>query len=131
MLFLRVLYLYKQAYKMKQSSVAYINVLANLRPLSHMVKQGSDPRFSFKLNFGLEAVEPCLLLSARREGGAGDTGAVRTITRGRPGNTGSTATAAIESSLALIIVDTDTPDYQAVLSDLLNYPNDIITCQVF
>ena len=94
----------------------------------------------YKNKAELEAVEPRLLFSAGLEGvlaaeqleAPADDYNQKVVEQNiDSGSTeGSEATAA-DVRVELIFVDTDTPEYQTLLSDLLTYPDDSTTYQVF
>ncbi|MGB5438207.1 MAG: DUF4347 domain-containing protein, partial [Gammaproteobacteria bacterium] len=88
----------------------------------------------------LEAVEPRLLFSAGLEGvlaaehvqAPADDYSQAVVEQGNAGGRPETSEAAAdEARVELIFVDTDTPEYQSLLSDLLKYPDDATRYQVF
>ena len=92
-----------------------------------------------KPNHGIEAAEPRLLFSAGLEGvlathdlGIPSTGVEQAAIEQSVdrATVDKASTPAVESGVELIFVDSDTPEYQALLSDLLTYPDDT-TYQVF
>ena len=94
----------------------------------------------YKIKPELEAVEPRLLFSAGLEGvlaaehvqAPADDYSQAVVEQGNAGGRPETSEAAAsETRVELIFVDTDTPEYQTLLSDLLTYPDDSTIYQVF
>ncbi len=94
----------------------------------------------YKNKAELEAVEPRLLFSAGLEGvlaaehvqAPADDYSQAVVEQGNAGSTADTREAAASDvRVELIFVDTDTPEYQTLLSDLLTYPDDATRYQVF
>jgi hypothetical protein len=100
----------------------------------------NKPDKKYKGNHELESVEPRLLFSAGLEGvlaaeqlekppdDYNQSVVEQTIDRG---SAETTEASAADVRTELIFVDTDTPEYQKLLSDLLTYPVDNTSYQVF